>query len=179
MGARTYTQKEWRLLSWWLAQHHPDAVISMNVRVGPPVPVIPGAIANPVSQNLTRVNNRWIDAIYLENSTVHLIEAKLNPDPGIFSQLIHYLRCFLVDGQFAHLRDLPKVLIALVNRDDPSVAEEAPFYGVNWQVYQPNLQELSPASRSLLPATGVDVPLPHDWPARLNAWGVKALRNSV
>lgn len=146
----------------------------MNVRVGPAIPLATGQSANLAQSQMTRVANRWIDAIYLEHGAVNLVEAKLEPDPGIFSQLIHYARKFRADPGYAHLAGAPVNLIALVNRDDPSVREEAPFYGVRWEVYQPNLKELPPAAGAIMPSIGSDVELPQDWPARLQAWGIKA-----
>ena|SRR5216683_622626 len=178
MGARQYTQKEWRLLSWWLAMFHPNARIMMNVKVGP-THIYPGAFPGDPAQGATlRVRNRWLDAIFVEHSIVHLVEAKMEPDPGIFSQLIHYARKFRLDPQFAELQNLPLELDAVVYHDDPSVSIEAPFYGVRWNVYQPRLDTF-PAANQGLPEIGNEKPpLSQAFPLRLESWGIKALFGS-
>ena len=175
MSSRAYTQREWRLLSWWLATFHPNAVIAMNVKLGPTRSVAPGPI--PIQNDLeqSRVANRWVDAIFSEGGSITLVEAKLEPDPGIFSQLLHYLRRFRADPAYAQYKTAPVDLVALVNRDDPSVAEEAPFYGIRWEVFQPDLSTLPPASKTLQFDGLPEVELPHDWPARLQSWGVAAI----
>ena len=139
----------------------------MNVRVGPTPPLV--GITNPTAaqQRMARVRNRWCDAIYLENGSVTIVEAKLSPDPGIFSQLLHYARKFRMDPEFAAFRDAPLHLVALVYSDDQSVSIEAPWYGVQWVVFQPTLDGFLPPQ---LLGTAVDNPdmlLPHDWPSRL------------
>ena len=129
----------------------------MNVRVG---------------IGTSEVRNRWADAIMLENGVVSIVEAKLQPDPGIFSQLIHYLRKFLVDPNFAAWQSYPRNLIALVYNDDPSVAQEAPWYGVTWTVYTPQLVGFdTPQVKGVALPSNVTL-LPQDWPARLASWGI-------
>lgn len=175
MGARVYAQKEWRLLSWWLATQHPNAEILMNVRVGLTQPVVGVATSASGDTQLGRVKNRWADAIFLENGEVSIVESKLDPDPGIFSQLVHYLRKFIADPTFAEWQGFPRRLIALVYNDDPSVAQEAPWYGVRWVVYQPALTGFAPPMvKGIALGTSV-VPLPVDWAARLNSWGVASV----
>jgi hypothetical protein len=167
VGARQYTNREWKLLSWWLATMHPQAEISMNVRVGPPKPLTGLTLPPPMLERMARVRNRWVDAIFIEDGLVNLVEAKIQPDPGIFSRLIHYLRKFRADPEFAQYKNAPVRLIALVYNDDPSVAVEAPWYGVNWTVYQPDLSGFLPPQLLGTPLAVLDYPLPMDWPARL------------
>ena len=168
MGARQYTNREWKLLSWWLATFHPRAEILMNVRVGNPPPLT--GIANPTAAelNMTRVRNRWVDAIYVEDGVVTIVEAKMTPDPGIFSQLIHYARKFRVDPSFATWQGMPLHLVALVYSDDPSVSQEASWYGVQWVVWQPALAGFLPAQVLGTPIASEESLLPQDWPARLS-----------
>ena len=172
MAKRQYTNREWKLLSWWLATYHAGADISMNTRVGPVVaPSIPTFPA-PADANLLRVRNRWTDAIFVENGALNLVEAKINPDPGIFSQLIHYARKIRADPEFATFASSPLNLIALVYNDDPSVAQEAPWYGVRWVVYQPNLAGFLPPTIGTPALENIGSLLPQDWPARLQSWGI-------
>jgi hypothetical protein len=177
VGQRQYAQKEWRLLSWWLAQFHPHADISMNVRIGPTTgAAVLSDLVGPDAQ-MARVRNRWADAVFVESGAPAIVEAKLEPDPGIFSQLIHYARKFRADPQFAQFANMPLALIAVVYHDDPSVSIEAPFYGVRWIVYQPNLSGFPPAAVKANPLSTAEspVPLQPDWPARLKSWGIVAL----
>jgi hypothetical protein len=175
MGARAYAQREWRLLSWWLATYHADAEIVMNQRVGPALTTLPAGTPVAASSQAAYVRNRWTDAIVIYPQMAILVEAKLDPDPGVFSQLIHYLRLLRLDPSFTELNNLPIQLVALVYRDDPQVSIEAPWYGVNWVVYQPPLTDFPPVAQRVSQLTGVPSILPHDWPARLNSWGIQAL----
>jgi len=177
MGARQYVQKEWRLLSWWLATYHPHADISMNVRLGPVTPTLPLSAYTTAEGNMQRVRNRWADAVFVESGAPTIVEAKLEPDPGIFSQLLHYARKFRADPGFSALSHMPLTLVALVYNDDPSVAVEAPWYGVRWEVFQPNLSGFPPAATRANPLSTADAPLAlrQDWPARLQTWGINAL----
>jgi len=176
MGKRQYTNREWKLLSWWLALYHPRAEILMNVRVGPTLPLTGVHNPTPAEQQVSRVRNRWLDAIYIEDGVVNLVEAKIEPDPGIFSQLIHYARKFRADPTFKEFAQAPLTLTALVYHDDPSVAVEAPWYGVRWMVFQPNFEGFVPAMVRGGPLAVEGALLPQDWPARLSAltrtpWG--------
>lgn len=172
MGKRQYTNREWKLLSWWLATFHPNADIMMNVRVGPTVTPGSAYVPPPDPGDLLRVRNRWADAIYIEAGAVNIVEAKIEPDPGIFSQLIHYARKFRADPAFVEYAAAPLRLIALVYNDDQSVAQEAPWYGVQWVVYQPNLNGFLPPQMLGSPLASIDSLLPQDWPARLQSWGI-------
>lgn len=172
MGKRQYTNREWKLLSWWLATYHPAADIIMNARVGPVVTPSIATFPATADENLLRVRNRWTDAIYIEGGALNLVEAKIDPDPGIFSQLIHYARKIRADPTFAEFAAAPLNLVALVYNDDPSVAQEAPWYGVRWVVYQPNLAGFLPPSMGTSPLASIGSLLPQDWPARLQSWGI-------
>ena len=176
MAARQYVQKEWRLLSYWLALKHPNADIAMNVRLGPHIARTPGPSPGELPSTVSRVFHRYADAVYVEHGLPTIVEAKLEPDPGIFSQLIHYARRFRVDPNWAAYRSAPLGLVALVYSDDPSVSVEAPWYGVQWEVYQPDLQELVPPTIRLAMAPGANGTnqLPDNWASRLQSWGIRA-----
>jgi len=59
-------------------------------------------------------------------------------------------------------------LIAVVAADDPSVAMEAPFYRVQWVVYQPSFLTSDQTQASGVGTPISPVPLPQDYPARLD-----------
>lgn len=169
VGARQYTNREWKLLSWWLATYHSQAEISMQVRLGPTNPL--SGITNPTSADLamSRVRNRWADAVFVENDLPYIVEACMQPDPGIFSQLIHYARKFRADPFFSKYANQPLGLIALVYSDDPSVSAEAAWYGVTWIVFQPNLEGFLPPQLLGSPLDIGETVLPWDWPTRLQS----------
>lgn len=158
-----YTNREWRLLSWWLAEFHPAAECWMNVRVGPTEPLAGVFAEGAAAINASRLRNRWADAIYLENGRPYLVEAKLQPDPGIFSTLLHYARKFRVDPFFGRWSASPLGLIALVARNDPSVEQEAPWYGVRWVVYQPPWLGSEFTETTGNAPIDVELPIPGSW----------------
>lgn len=167
MAKRQHTQKEMKLLSWWLATYHPRAEISMQVRVGPTQPMESVAAFLESLQQVSRVRNRWCDAIFVENGHPTIVEAQMAPDPSVYSQLVHYARMFRLDPYFAQYADQPLHLIALNYADDPLVAQEAPWYGVQWIVYSPVFDGwLPPVVRgTAIEALGPN--LPWDWAARI------------
>jgi|HubBroStandDraft_1064217.scaffolds.fasta_scaffold435199_1 hypothetical protein len=160
MAARQYTQREWRLLSWWASVNYPNAEWWLNLRLGPTLPITSLGDLTPAMARLSRVRNRYVDALFYDGIALNLIEAKINPDPGIFSQLLHYARMLRIDPLWQQFSTIPLNLIALVYDNDESVQEEAPFYGVRWIVYQPNLAELPPAQLVGAPASGTPLALP-------------------
>jgi hypothetical protein len=167
MAKRQAVQREWRLLSYWLAQFHPNAEIYMNQRIGPTLNIGGRPPIDSIEEQASRLRNRWADAIFIEGGIAHIVEAKLEPDPGIFSTLIHYLRKFRLDPYFGR-NIYPQVrLIALVQKDDPSVAFEAPFYGIQWEIYHP--PGSSPADNLTRGGAVEELApeLPQDWPARV------------
>ena len=168
MGSRQNAQREWQLLGWWLAQVHPlFSELWMNVRVGP-TEVLPGAPTTQAFLNMARVRNRWADALFYENGALNLVEAKMEPDPGIYSTLIHYARKLRMDPKFTQFANAPLNLIALVARDDPSVGMEAPWYGVQWVVYQPSFLTEQQTITTGNSAGGPAPPLPQDWLTRVS-----------
>jgi hypothetical protein len=168
MGKRQHSQGEWRLLSWWLATFHSGAEIWMNQRLGPTQLSSQSLPLDEFDVNAARLRNRWADAIYLENNQLNLVEAKLEPDPGIFSTIVHYARKLRADPFFAQYANLPLNLIALVMRDDPSVGEEAPFYGVQWIVWAPDWATFEQTTSKGNNVLGTPSELPADFPARVS-----------
>ena len=144
----------------------------MQVRLGPTMPLEGVMNETPATAALSRIRNRWADAIFIEGGIPAIVEAKLEPDPGIFSQLIHYARKFRADPNFAQFVDKPLKLIALVYHDDPSVAMEAPWYGIQWVVFQPNFADWPLPAVKGTPLADSPSVLPMDWPARLTSLGI-------
>lgn len=92
----------------------------------------------------------------------------MEPAPGIFSTLIHYARKLRMDSNFARFAGAPLNLIALVARDDPSVAYEAPWYQVQWIVYQPDFLTIDQTITTGNAAGGPGPALPQDFLARVS-----------
>lgn len=140
----------------------------MSKRVGPTLQLGNVYPMDAATEQISRLRNRWVDAIYIGNGQLYLVEAKMDPDPGVFSQLIHYARKLRMDPQWASYSGTPLNLIALGAADDPSVAAEANMYNVKWIVYQPSFltsAQTAPTGEGV-PIT--PVPLPTDWPARIS-----------
>lgn len=157
-----------KLLSWWLATYHPRAEISMQVRVGPTQPLESVSKFLASLEALSRVRNRWCDAIMIEDGNPTIVEAQMAPDPGVYSQLVHYARMFRLDPYFAKYIERPLHLIALNYADDPLVAQEAPWYGVQWIVYSPVFDHWLPPSHRTTSLAALGPNLPWDWPARIS-----------
>src|ERR1700720_262017 len=119
MSSRATAQREWQLLSWWLAQYHSQAQIFMNQRVGPTLQLGNVYPMDEATEQISRRRNRWVDAIYIESGGLHLVEAQMEPDPGVFSQLIHYAHKLRMDPTWAAYASWPLNLEALIARDDP------------------------------------------------------------
>jgi hypothetical protein len=168
MATRQSVQREWRLLSYWLAAFHPNAEIYMNVRVGPTLNIGGVPPVGSIEEQASRLRNRWADAIFFEGNLATIVEAKIEPDPGIFSTLFHYLRKFRMDPYFSRVIHPRVDLVALVQKDDPSVAWEAPFYGVQWIVYHPPGSTVEENAARGGAVADIPLELPQDWPARLN-----------
>jgi hypothetical protein len=168
MGKRSNAQREWQLLSNWLVAYHPHAEIHMNMRIGPTLPIGNVIPSTPALANLSRVRNRSTDTLYIENGIPTLVEASMESEPGIYSELIHYARLFRLDPNWTQFASVPVKLIALVARDDPQVALEAVFYNVAWVVYQPAFLTAKQSAPKNETANYSNLPLPQDWPARLD-----------
>jgi hypothetical protein len=69
---------------------------------------------------------------------------------------------------------MPLNLIALVARDDPSVSIEAPFYRIQCVVYQPSFLDPSQTEATGIGIPISPVPLPNDFPARLDLLNIKS-----
>ena len=166
MGKRIYAQREWRLLSWWLATFHPNAEILMNVRVGPIYDLITGPPQTYAEAQASRVRNRWADAIYLESGTVNIVEASMQPELGLISEVQGYSHLFSIDPVFREWWALPRREQIVVYRDDPYMADRAAAAGVAWIVYTPNLVGFVPPTLAGTLTASLGASLPQDWPAR-------------
>ena len=105
------------LLNAWLWKDHKDSVQWRNVRLGP-MPTKELAAAYKVLM-------RFADAIYLEDGTVYIVEAKVRPQPGAIGQLELYKQLFKETPEFSQYKLWPIKLVLLTSTVDLQIAEFA------------------------------------------------------
>ena len=121
--------RENRLVSEWLLKTHPNALQWRRVRVGP-LPEGPDAA-------MYGIVRRWADIVFKDEEGVHIIEAKMRPDPGAISQLQVYARLFPTTPEFREYWGLPLHLHLLTTSKDPVVLELAQEQGIHYEIYMP------------------------------------------
>lgn len=145
---------------------HPNAEILMNVRVGPIYDLPTGPPLTYAQAQQSRVRNRWADAIYIEGGTVYIVEASMQPELGLISEVQAYSHLFSLDPVFKEWWPLPRREQVIVYRDDPYMADRAAQAGVQWVVYSPNLVGFTPPTLAGTLTASLGPSLPQDWPAR-------------
>jgi len=120
---------EHRYVYEWLMTFHPTALQWRRVRLGP----LPFKELYP----LAKITLRWVDAIYIENNVVHIVEAKLRPDLGAISQLKHYARLFPETPEFQQFKDWPIKKILLIPYPWKDLVEAARMEGIEVVVWRP------------------------------------------
>jgi hypothetical protein len=122
-------QGEAKLMNEWLALYHPNALQWRRVRLGP-LPLVD-------QQNLYKVTNRWVDAVFFEHNTVFLVEAKLKPNAGAIGQLELYSRLIRETPEFSDYRDKKIKMILLTTFDDKPVKDLCIDKNIDYIVYSP------------------------------------------
>ena len=122
-------QKESVLLTKWLAKFHRTSLQWKRVRLG--------IAANPDEAKFFQVMLRWCDAIFIEDGFVHIVEAKLRPDFGVFGQLEGYKELFPVTPEFDQYKDWPIKMILLSPVLDLGVAQICTKKGISYEVWEP------------------------------------------
>lgn len=102
--------KEKALLNAWLLENHATDTQWRNVRLGP-IPVAEMARAFSVIR-------RYADAIFLKDGVVHIVEAKVRPNPGVVGQLEHYAMLFPDTPEFQQFQNWPIKMILLSSVPD-------------------------------------------------------------
>jgi len=130
-------QKEARYVNEWLAIKHPAAPQWKRQRLGP--------VATQEQARLLSVTLRWVDAIFIKDGIVHLVEAKLKPDAKAIIQLRMYDSLFPQTPQFMTWWNFPRRKILVTTREDPEVQKLAIQDGVIYEVFNPPfLKEVKP-----------------------------------
>ena len=81
------------------------------------------------------VTLRWVDAIFIENGVVHLVEAKLTPQPGAIGQLELYQEIFKITPEFSAYAEWPIKLILLTTRPDLSMIDLLSKKGIDYEIF--------------------------------------------
>lgn len=126
--ARVYTKAESKLVYEWLKKTHPKALQWRRVRVG------------PLEQNnpLYGVLRRWADIIFLDENVVHIVEAKIRPEPGAIMQLKLYSSLFPRTPEFYSVRNNKIEMIFLCATYDAAVEKLCQENDVQFVVFTPD-----------------------------------------
>lgn len=113
----------------WMQLNHPTALQWRRVRIGP----LP-------SKELSRMYQqtlRWVDGIFIEDNIVHIIEAKLKPDPRAIGQLQLYRRLFSETPEFTMFHGFQVKTILLTTAKDHNVETLAADNNIEYVIYSP------------------------------------------
>jgi hypothetical protein len=130
-------QKEARLVNEWLQLEHPTALQWKRVRLGP--------LPDKELARMYQVTLRWADAIYVEDGTVTIVEAKMAPGLGAISQLKAYAELFRETPEFSQYSAAPVKLLYLCTRRDNVAERMCAAEGIEYAVYTPSwIYEVQP-----------------------------------
>lgn len=121
--------KESELVNKFLWEFHRTNPQWRRVRLG----VVP-------SKELARmylVTLRWADAIFIENETVFIVEAKLQPNAGAIGQLLLYYDLFGQTLEFKDYWHMKREMIFLCPAMDLNLAEQCAKHDIKYVVYDP------------------------------------------
>ena len=119
--------KESTLINEWLRAKHPDALQWTRVRVGP--------FHNSKNDKTFGITRRWADAIFIEDEVVHIVEAKLKPNPGAIGQLELYEKLFRNTPEFTQYKENDIKLIFLTMSMDAAVLELTSEKGILYEIF--------------------------------------------
>lgn len=123
-------QLEGRMVTDWLDTFHRDALKWKRQRLGEPL--------NKEEAALYSVLLRWVDAVFVENGTVYLVEAKLRPDAGAIGQLMAYDELFPKTPDFTQYKDAPRVMVLLTTMEDKYIRESCERRGILYVSWKPD-----------------------------------------
>lgn len=122
-------QGEAKFVNDWLAQYHPTALQWKRIRLGP--------LPNVELAKMYEVTLRWVDAIFIENESVHLVEAKLVNQLAGIAQLELYAKLFRDTPEFSAYKNMPIVSHLVAPRTEPEVKRMCAEKGIIYEVYTP------------------------------------------
>lgn len=119
--------KESDLVNKWMAREHGTALQWRRVRLG--------IVQDKEQARMFSVILRWADAIFVEDETVHIVEAKLRPSAEAFGQLELYRELFVKTPEFQQFWDRPIRLVFLTTMLDQELKEHADRKGIEYVIY--------------------------------------------
>lgn len=122
-------QKESVLLTRWLAKFHRTDPQWKRVRLGIP--------SNPEEAKYLQVTLRWADAIFLKDGKLHIVEAKIVPDPKAIGQLEMYKELIKVTPEFSAYENWPVEMVLLASELDLATAQMCSKKGIKYEVWKP------------------------------------------
>lgn len=121
---------EAKMVYEWTIKNHPFALQWRRVRLGPLPP-------KKQPQYYTQLR-RFVDLIFYESGVVHLVEAKVRPDPGGISQLELYGEIFPNTPEFSMYKDQPVKLIYLTTIHDKVVESMCAKRNIQYIIFCPD-----------------------------------------
>lgn len=129
-----WTEKsEANLVTQWLWKHHRTDLQWTRKRLG--------ALPMKELAKMYSVMMRWVDAIFISDGVVYLVEAKLRPGPGAIGQLDFYEKLFPQTLEFSEYRTWPIKKILLTSYADLQMAEWCAEKDVEFIVFQVKSRE--------------------------------------
>jgi len=127
-------QQEALYVNEYLRTFHPTALQWKRTRLG--------TLPKKELSKLYKVTLRYIDAIFLEDDIVHLLEAKLRDQLKGVAQLEIYLKHFKETPEFMSLWDKKTKAILLVPTEDRDVKLMCAEKNIEYVVYYPDWLKL-------------------------------------
>lgn len=78
---------------------------------------------------------RWVDAIYLKDGVVYIVEAKLRSEPGALGQLKLYEQLFKNTPEFDAYKEWPIQKVLLTGVMDLNMAELCSKEDIEYELY--------------------------------------------
>ena len=122
-------QPEGKYVNEWLLQFHPSAPQWKKVRLG--------ALPDKELARMYEVALRWADAIYIEDNTVFIVEAKLENQLAGVSQLELYAKLFKETPEFSAYASFPIQLRLIAPFREREVEAMCQERGIAYEVYTP------------------------------------------
>lgn len=113
--------------------NHGTAPQWKRVRLGP--------LPNVEMARAYKVTQRWADAVFVDDDTIHIVEAKMYPDASAFGQLELYATLIRDTPEFSAYTNLPVKLIFLTTKKDNPLFEMATQKGIAYEIYNPEWVE--------------------------------------
>ena len=155
-GKRHWEPREMRMVSEYLAQNYPDCITMTRVRLGPITWSDGVPVEEPGEAAVLGLFRRWADAVIVDDKSITLLEAKIQPDPGVISQLEYYSTLLPKTPELSPYMGLKRRLELIYAVFDAGIVDYARSRGIVCVHFRPPwlekfLREWYPKSRSPSP----------------------------